>query len=458
MENGRAMTIVVGVIMEKAVPATLPRLLEELELAWKTTDRLFGLMRPDAWLERPIALRHPFVFYLGHLSAFAWNQVGRGVLGRGPWKAEFEELFERGIDPPDERVAREQAIADWPNLAAIERYRDEIRNALRESWDDVGALASKHVLAEQHRIYALVLEHELMHHETLVYMLQALDSRFLICPQDFELELGPAASGGTVSIPQGRVTLGADFNKLAFGWDNEFPRQRVDVDAFELDRRSVTIGEYRAFVDAGGYRESSWWRADDWTWIQARDRRAPESWFQNAGDWRQRTMFSDVALERVEGWPVVVTCAEAEAYARWQGGRLPREAELQRAAYGTPQGRERSFPWGDDEAEPRHANLGLQSFDPVPAGSRVDGISAFGALDLVGNGWEWTSTRFGPLPGFEAWMSTYPGYSADFFDADHRVLFGAAWPTAARLARPSFRNWFRRRYPWVFATFRLVRA
>jgi len=436
---------------------TRPRLLEELEEAWSTSDRLFGMLTADGWHQRPIALRHPLVFYRGHATAFAWNQIGRGVLGRGDWNAELDELFERGIDPPDEETARAQAIDDWPALAVIERYRDEVRNALREAWNDVGARASEHVLAERHRAYALVLEHELMHHETLVYQYQALDPRFLERPTGTELDLGPAADAGTVSIPKGRATLGADFDAVEFGWDNEFPRQRVDVDPFELDRRPVTIGEFHEFVDAGGYRESSFWRADDWTWVQARDRKAPHYWFGDGRDWRLRTMFEDVALDEAAGWPAIVTCAEAEAYARWQGGRLPTEPELQRAAYGTPEGRERPFPWGSDEPEPRHANLGLRSFDPVPAGSQTAGASAFGALDLVGNGWEWTATEFGPLPGFEPWMPTYPGYSADFFDADHRVIFGAAWPTAVRLARPSFRNWFRRRYPWVFATFRLVR-
>ena len=76
--------------------------------------------------------------------------------------------------------------------------------------------------------------------------------------------------------------------------------------------------------------------------------------------------------------------------------------------------------------------------------------------ELVGNGWEWTDTPFGPLPGFTAWMPNYPGYSADFFDGHHRVVFGGAWPTARGLLRPSFRNWYQVHYPWVFAGFRLV--
>ena len=78
----------------------------------------------------------------------------------------------------------------------------------------------------------------------------------------------------------------------------------------------------------------------------------------------------------------------------------------------------------------------------MPAGSRPDGASAWGVHDLVGNGWEWTSTVFAPFPGFEP-MPSYPEYSADFFDGQHYVMKGASPATARELIRPSFRNWFR---------------
>ena len=439
------------------MPAERPRLLEELEEAWARTDRLFGVLTADAWAQRPIAARGPLVFHLGHTSALAWSQIGCGVLGREPWDGRLDALLEQPIDRTGEEPDAD-SLGDWPSVATIARYRDDVRDALRAAWDDVGERANEHVLAERHRVYALVLEYEQMHQEVVAGLIHALEPQYLERPAGADLDVGPAAAGGTVGIPQGRVTLGADFDELEFGWDNEFPRQRVDVDEFDLDRRPVTIAEYRAFVEAGGYRESSYWRADDWTWIQARDRRAPETWFSADGAWRCRTTFVDVDLAEVLGWPAVVTCAEAEAYARWQGARLPSEVELQRAAYGTPAGRERRFPWGSDPADEARANLDLTHWDLVPAGSRPAGTSAFGALDLVGNGWEWTSTEFGPLPGFEAWMPTWPTYSTDAFDADRRVAFGAAWPTATRLTRPSFRQRFRRRDPAVFATFRLVRA
>jgi len=165
-------------------------------------------------------------------------------------------------------------------------------------------------------------------------------------------------------------------------------------------------------------------------------------------------MFEPIPLPLA--WPVYVSHAEAEAYARWRGVRLPTEAEFQRAAYGTPEEDERPFPWGDAPADARHGVFDFTGWDPAPTGSHPDGRSAWGVDDLVGNGWEWTSTPFAPFPGFRA-MAAYPEYSADFFDGDHFVMKGASSATARELLRPTFRNWFRARYPYVYATFRCVR-
>ncbi len=162
-------------------------------------------------------------------------------------------------------------------------------------------------------------------------------------------------------------------------------------------------------------------------------------------------MFENIELPL--SWPVYVSHEEAAAFARWRGRRLPTEAEYHRAAFGTPEGGERQFPWGDAAPDASRGNFDFASWEPVPAGARPHGASAWGVQDLVGNGWEWTSTVFGPFPGFEP-MASYPEYSADFFDGQHYVMKGASPATARELVRRSFRNWFRPNYPYVYAKFR----
>ncbi len=432
--------------------------LEELERAWRISDELFRLVN-GAWSAKPIPLRHPFVFYLGHLPAFAWNQIGRGVLGAPPIDATFEDLFERGIDPSPKEIGSEDGRNPWPNIDAVLEYKRLVRDEVRRVYAEVDA-CEREPLCQHNRVVQLVLEHELMHHETLSYMIKELDHARKRRPDSIPPPVRSAhvPEEEMVAISGGSATLGADFEEVQFGWDNEFPSCERRVENFYLGRLPVTIGEYFRFVKAGGYDDPALWSVEGLSWIRRANRRHPQGWFRRDRTWMVRTFFEDVPLEEVLGWPVLVTQIEAESYARWVDARLPTEAELHRAAYGTPAGPQRPFPWGDDEPRPEHGNFGLRCLDPIPVGLAPAGASAFGIEELVGNGWEWTSTPFGPLPGFEPWMDTYPGYSADFFGGEHYVVFGGAWATHPRLLRKSFRNWFQRWYPYAAATFRCVRT
>ncbi|MGH7837978.1 MAG: SUMF1/EgtB/PvdO family nonheme iron enzyme, partial [Candidatus Binataceae bacterium] len=125
------------------------------------------------------------------------------------------------------------------------------------------------------------------------------------------------------------------------------------------------------------------------------------------------------------------------------------------AAYATPEGTERAYPWGDAAPDVTRGNIHHQRWDATSVNAHPAGASAFGVADLLGNGWEWTSTAFGPFPGFEP-FSFYRGYSADFFDDRHFVMKGGSPRTDACMLRRSFRNWFQPHYQHVYATFRCV--
>jgi ergothioneine biosynthesis protein EgtB len=302
-----------------------------------------------------------------------------------------------------------------------------------------------------------ILEHEAMHQETLLYMWHRLPLTRKRRPADYQPRAGGIVpSQEWIDIPGGRATLGADEAALAFGWDNERPHHVEEVAAFSIERHDVTNAAFLEFVAAGGYDDPRWWRADEWVWLQKSGVRAPAFWeresdmAQSAG-WQWRGMFDLIPLPM--SWPVYVSHAEASAYAAWRGVRLPTEAEYQRAAYGTSDATERPHPWGSAAPSPVHGVFDFTNWDPEPAGTHRAGRSAWGVDDLVGNGWEWTSTVFAPFPGFRP-LPSYPEYSADFFDGEHFVMKGASPVTAKELLRPTFRNWFRPRYPYVYATFR----
>ena len=425
------------------------RLLGPFRDAWRRSDSLFALLAEGALLEQPIPLRQPFIFYLGHLPVFAWNHLGRRGLGEGPLREDFEALFERGIDPIG--VDAYQAAASWPAVADVLAYRDAVRSRIGR------ALERGDATGDRAAVGLMVLEHELMHQETLLYMVQRLPHHRKRRPLGaVSLPPGKGRPGGRVRVPAGTAVLGARRGTIPFGWDNEFPEHEVEVPGFVIDRTPVTNADFLAFVEADGYRERRLWDGEGWAWRERAGLRHPAVWSEGPAGWAYRTLFEDVPLLRVADWPVYVSGAEAAAYAAWQGARLPTEAEFHRAAYGSPEG-PRPWPWGAAPPAPHHGNFGFHRWSPTAVGGFPEGASAWGALGLAGNGWEWTSTPFAPFAGFER-MPGYPGYSADFFDGRHHVLLGASWATDLRLVRRSFRNWFQVHYPYVFAKFRCVRA
>jgi gamma-glutamyl hercynylcysteine S-oxide synthase len=416
------------------------------------SEELFQIVCPEAMYDRPLPERHRVIFYLGHLEAFDWNLL-REPLGLGSFDPEYDKLFAFGIDPVDGGLPADQP-RDWPSIGQVRAYNSQIRERLDAAIERTATTDSGPARVDA-RLLEVAVEHRLMHVETLGYMLHQLplDRKFLQ-PAQQPLSAHPRHGAGRVEIPAGTATLGLPrVENGPFGWDNEFEENRVEVPAFAIDPFSVTNGDYLLFVRDGGYAERSFWSEPAWEWITSQDRRHPTFWIPDGDSWCCRTMFAEVPLPL--DWPVYVSHAEASAYARWAGKELPSEAEWHRAACGTPEGHERAYPWGNEAPSARRGNFDFDRWDPVPVGSYPEGSSAFGAADLVGNGWEWTRTPFEPFPGFQP-FSFYPGYSANFFDGKHFVMKGGSPRTAACMLRRSFRNWFQPHYPYVYAKFRCI--
>jgi len=417
--------------------------------------RIFDLLSEDAYYSQPIALRHPIVFYEGHLPAFSFNTLVKKALGGQSIDERLERLFARGIDP-DETAAASHAALAWPSRDAVTAFADEVDRRVLDALEHADLDRPGHPLLDRAEAVYAILEHEAMHQETLLYMWHRLPFEQKTAQRGYAPHTeGSVVAQEWIQVPQGRATLGVERDQTPFGWDNEFPACKEDVDAFAIERHDTTNAAFLEFVDAGGYSDPRWWRPADWAWVQHEHVTHPLFWERHGDAWHWRAMFELVPLPL--SWPVYVSFAEATAFAAWRGGRLPTEAEFQRAAFGTQSGGERAHPWGDSEPTADHGVFDFSSWDPQPAGSHPQGRSAWGIEDLMGNGWKWTSTSFGPFAGFRS-MASYPEYSADFFDGDHFVMKGASPATARELLRPTFRNWFRPHYPYVYATFRCARG
>lgn len=403
------------------VESEVTRLKQEIEVARVQSDRFFQILKPEALLERPIDERHRVLFYIGHLEGFDSIHICQRGLGIDSPDPELDRLFQAGIDPDPGQLPSDQP-SDWPSLEQIRQY---------------GARARRHV--DQHLSQApddlvtMVLEHRLMHLETLAYMFHNFDYS-LKRPSPDERPDSPSEfiENEWREIPDGIAVLGRRRGD-SFGWDNEYEETRVHIPAFQVQRYNVSNGEYLRFVDQGAAMPHFW-------------RRTPKGIVY-------RGMFTEMPLPL--DWPVYVTQQQAAAYASWIGKDLMTEPQFHRAAYGTPNGGQREYPWRDAPPSRQYGNFDFARWEPESVTSNAAGDSAFGVRQLVGNGWEWTSSPFRPFPGFQP-RPSYPGYSANFFDDDHYVIKGGSPRTSALLIRRSFRNWFRRDYPYVYATFRCV--
>ena len=406
------------------------------------TRGLFALLDDSAYYQRPIALRNPVVFYEGHLPAFAVNTLIKRALGRPGIDDALETIFARGIDPETEATAVARGNPAWPSRQVVQEYVRAADALIEDAILHADLEREGHPLLHGAEALWTILEHEEMHQETLAYMwhelpyaLKRKPEHYLTAPPRMREPGAGTRPPESVAIPAGEVTLGTPDG--GFAWDNERPAHVVHVEAFDIDKLKVTNADYLAFMEATGAGAPHFWESRD------------------GGGWAWRGMFESVPLPL--DWPVYVTWMEADAYARWRGRRLPTEAEFQRAAFGTADGTERRYPWGNTLTGRPPANFDFARWDPTPVGAHPASASAFGAQELVGNGWEWTGTIFAPFDGFAA-LASYPEYSADFFDNDHYVMKGASPVTARALVRPGFRNWFRPQYQYMYATFRTVSA
>lgn len=397
-------------------------LLEEIQAARAESDRLFGVLKPDAIYERPIAERHRVIFYVGHLDGFDSIQICRNGLGLKSSDPQLDDLFQAGIDPDSAHLPKDSP-SDWPSPQQVHAYVKRCRERVNE-----------HLEFAPEDVICMALEHRLMHLETLAYMFHnfAYELKKLSEPAYVSESPQPPNQNEWRDIPGGETVLGKPHDG-SFGWDNEYEETSRYVPGFRIQRHNVTNGEYLKFVEDGAP--------------------PPHFWIRRGDSLYYRGMFRELLLPL--DWPVYVTQAEAESYATWLDKTLPTEEQFHRAAYGTVSGSDRLFPWGSAEPAHEHGNFDFKGWDPESVYAHPAGDSAFGVSQLVGNGWEWTSTPFGPFPGFKA-RETYSAYSANFFDGEHYVMKGGSPRTAARLLRRSFRNWFRRDYPYTYATFRCV--
>jgi ergothioneine biosynthesis protein EgtB len=320
----------------------------------------------------------------------------------------------------------ERGLLTRPNLAQVLSYRDHIDDAL-ERLLERGSLSAA-LLA----VVELGLEHERQHQELMLTDVKHLLSCNPLLPAYTAApRAGPRPDGaraGWQAYDEGVFEIG--YGGDAFCFDNETPRHRTFVQAFEIRDLPVTVAEYLEFMEDGGYERPELWTADGWALRRERAWSSPQYWQREAGEWREFTLGGARALS--PGEPVAhVSWYEADAFARWARARLPTEAEWEIAA------REHAVEGNFVETGRLH-----------PAASRSD--------QFFGDVWVWTASPYAPYPGFTALAGALGEYNGKFM-CNQFVLRGGSCVTSQDHVRPTYRNFFYPDTRWQFSGIRLAR-
>ena len=253
-----------------------------------------------------------------------------------------------------------------------------------------------------------------------------------------------------VLIPEGEFAMGTD--KSSFAYDNELPAHNSFIDEFLIDSAPVTNERYMNFVENDGYKREEFWSVEGLEWKSQENTESPLYWYRENGNWFRRVFDKTVKISPKE--PVIhVSYWEAEAFAKFEGKRLPTEHEWEKACRWNPKsGETYSYPWGEEEADSGRANIGKMRWCPAPVGSYKDSASPTGCHQMLGDVYEWTSSSFLPYDGFEAFP--YDEYSAVHFGENYKVLRGASWASSGKVARATFRNWDYPQRRQLFSGFR----
>jgi len=419
--------------MPRRPAASAPDLLPQLAETRERTLALVAHLDDDAVESVHSPLMSPLVWDLGHVAAFEDLWAVHRFGGEPLLRPDLAQVYD----------AFETPRADRGELPFLRR---------EEALDYLAAVRERTLAAADRRglgdgfAHELVLRHEQQHGET---MLQAIELARLPPPRwpGAAEEPGPPpeavpGAGGLelVEIAAGRCAIGADGD--GFAYDNERPRHARELPAFRIGRTPITNATFLTFVEGGGYERREWWSREAWAWKEEYDIERPAGWTADGREWRAGRL-EPLHPDR----PVAhVSWFEADAFARAHGARLPTELEWEKAAT-----------WDQEQQAPAAAaagNVDWQALGAVPVGSCGE-PAASGCLGMIGDGWEWTASRFDGYPGFVA--EPYREYSEVFFGGDYRVLRGGSWATRARVATATFRNWDRPQRRQIFAGFRIAK-
>ena len=426
------------------------RVLADFHATFDRYERLFDVLRGEqAYTVKPISLRHPLIFYLGHTATFFINKlVLAGVLEQRV-DPRLESMFAVGVDEMSWDDL-DEAHYDWPSSAEVRAYRDRVRATVDRVLREL-PISSPIGWDSPWWVVLMGIEHERIHLETSSVLIRQHRLEFVRSHPDWQpcRDSGPAPRNELLPVDAASFRLGRDREQAGYyGWDNEFGHREARTAAFQAARYLVSNQEFLEFVDAGGYADDAWWSEEGAAWKRFAHAAHPTFWLRDGEAWKLRLMCEVVAMPW--NWPVETNFHEAQAFCNWKSARdglqvrLPSEDEWHalRLAAGVADG---------PQALPAPANLEL---DHWASSCPVDRFAHGRFHDVVGNVWQWLDTPTYPFPGFDV-HPVYDDFTTPTFDQRHNLIKGGSWISCGNQALPISRYAFRRHF-FQHAGFRYV--
>jgi len=365
----------------------------------------------------------PVKWHRAHTTWFFETFVLAAEPDYAPFDPAFGYLFNSYYEAVGARHPRPlRGLLSRPSAEEIGHYRGEVDRRMER-------LLQGSLTAERAALIELGLNHEQQHQELILTDIKHAFWSNPLRPAYAPLRTGKGASDAPpprwIDIPSGIYEVGHAGSGFAF--DNEGPRHRVYLTACRVAGRSVTCGDYTAFIADGGYRRPEFWLSDGWARVQEEGWRAPFYWIEDPAGWTHFTLEGVRPIEPAE--PAQhVSYYEASAFAAWAGKRLPTEFEWEVAMgrLGPP-----SAPSGRPHPDP--------SGEPIAQGQV----------------WDWTASAYAPYPGFRPPIGAIGEYNGKFMSGQ-MVLKGSSWATPAGHSRLTYRNFFPPAARWQASGFRLA--
>ncbi|WP_374567302.1 5-histidylcysteine sulfoxide synthase [Nitrosomonas sp.] len=427
---------------------------EEIRSYFHTTldryEQLFETLRTDeAYYKKPISLRHPLIFYLGHTATFFVNKLILAGLITERINPRLESIFAVGVDEMSWDDL-DSTHYDWPTVDEVRAYRKTMRAIVDNL---ISTLPLSLPITWESPWWPIVMgvEHERIHLETSSVLIRQHALHFVQPHPDWQpcRTSGAAPQNSLINVAAGSITLHkTKTNQQHYGWDNEYGLHSADIAAFQASKYLVSNQEFLAFVEAGGYRTGSYWPEEGRSWRQFTQAEHPTFWVKKGNDWYLRLMTEEVPMPW--DWPVEVNYHEAKAFCNWkaettkQPVRLPTEDEWYRL-YDVA---------GLSEVPHDRKATGNLHLDYYASSCPVTEFAQGEFFDITGNVWQWTETPTYPFEGFDV-HPLYDDFTTPTFDNQHNLIKGGSWIACGNESIRSSRYAFRRHF-FQHAGFRYV--